>query len=71
MLLRKSKKEVEEDGKTPVAKRYVFQANSVTIIRIFGNWKTSRSTLIVYTREASRFTFFFPYREVFKMLPPY
>lgn len=73
MLLRKSKKEVEEDGKTPVAKRYVFQANSITIIRIFGNWKTSRSTLIVYTREALkfRFTFFFPYREVFKMLPPY
>ena len=37
MLLRISKKEVEEDGKTPVAKRYVFQANSITIIRIFGN----------------------------------
>lgn len=37
MLLGKSKKVVEEDGKTPVAKRYVFQANSITIIRIFGN----------------------------------
>ena len=37
MLLKKSKKEVEEDGKTPAAKRYVFQANSITIIRIFGN----------------------------------